>query len=126
VSAYFPLATPEQAQGPRRPSMRTLRAGWSDVLQRLSAFGRAQGKPVAISKWGLAPLDSCTAMPWDVAPSTLADPEERRRGYRAVVESLTHEAAALASFDLWHWYVGAESGPFAVRADGPVADIIGG
>ena len=44
---------------------------------------------------------------------------------RAIADGVAlTEAAALAGFDLWHWHVGADSGPFAVQADGAIADII--
>ena len=124
VSAYFALAEPDAARGPGRPSIDAMLSAWSGHLDALERFGRARGLPVAVSEWGLVPLDGASAAPWDVAPSEVPDPAEQLGAYAAVLLSLANPERRLDGFDFWHWHVGPESGPFAIGVDDPAASLI--
>lgn len=124
VSAYFPLVAAQAARGPDRPSIDRVRRGWLAELATMRKFAYRLGMPLAVSEWGLTPFDLVTATPWALNDSEARDPGERVAAFQAVLSSLHREGNWLAGFDLWHWYVGSDSGPFAIRSGTIVADIV--
>ncbi len=124
VSAYFPLATRKQALGPGAPSSDTIFLNWSRHLEALKQFGTKVGKPIAVSEWGLTPWDAATTVPWDVAPSSEPDPQEQLHAYAAILHSLSTNGRWLSEFNIWHWYVEPESGPFAIEPGSKLAELI--
>jgi hypothetical protein len=129
VDTYAPLATAAEASGVGNPSVASLEASWTSVLDNpaggfahgIVAFAAARkggtGMPFVMTEHGSIPYDESTVAPyaWGGGPP---DPYEQRNDYEALMRALDGRAAdpiALGRVEevhLWQWAMPGTEGSF--------------
>lgn len=82
VSAYFPIASHEEA------SQEEMQQAWYRAADRIDQFAREVELPVMLFEFGYPSRDGGAMRPWDYARGTPVDLEEQRRAYAAASDVL--------------------------------------
>jgi len=101
IQGYFPLV-----QHDRVPTEGEIRAGWSQVLERLHDIGRTYGKPVLLAELGYNESALAARQPWAYARGGEQATVVQERCLRAALESIENDEVVVGAF-LWKWFPGA-------------------
>lgn len=95
ITGYFELSKDPAA------SQAELTRAWLRIREKLTAFARAQQKPLLITELGYPSQDGAAGQPWNYTRDAAVDVEEQRRALSAFAQVFGGDA--LFGVILWAW-----------------------
>jgi len=106
VDAYFPLVEE------KTPSVESLVRAWQPTYEKLKAFSKKTGKPIAFTEYGYLSLDGCAYQTWALEKKRKTTPvnqQAQANALQALYQVFWKEDWWVGGF-LWKWYPNYELG----------------